>query len=179
MNQPFAISTLCVAVLLSCVVGTSGTASEPEFNRDIRAILSDRCFTCHGPDAGSREADLRLDDAAAALESGVLGESSEDSELWARITSEDDDYRMPPPSSNRLPLSEVEKELISKWLDNGAQYELHWSLNAVEDVTLPEVTDVSCCGTRLRSSRMYRSQTRHGAKIPSIALSVRSRRPSS
>ena len=145
MNQPFAISTLCVAVLLLCVVGTSSTASEPEFNRDIRVILSDRCFTCHGPDAGSREADLRLDDAAAALESGVLGESSEESELWARIMSEDDDYRMPPPGSNRLPLSEVEKELISKWIDNGAQYELHWSLNAVEDVKVPDVTDEAWC----------------------------------
>ena len=145
MNQRVAFWISSIALFLWCIVGSWAAASEPDFNRDIRSILSDRCFTCHGPDAGSREADLRLDDAAAALESGVLGQSSEDSELWARVTSEDDDYRMPPPSSNRLPLSEVEKELISKWLDNGAQYELHWSLNAVEDVTVPKVADEAWC----------------------------------
>ena len=69
---------------------------KPKFNRDIRPLLADRCFSCHGPDAEAREADLRLDDRQAAMAAGVFSLDVDESELWQRITSGDDDYRMPP-----------------------------------------------------------------------------------
>ena len=84
-----------------------------EFNRDIRPILSERCFTCHGPDAGSREADLRLDQRDAAIEaSAIVPGEPEDSEIWVRMISDDEDYRMPPPGANKSKLDARERELL-------------------------------------------------------------------
>jgi hypothetical protein len=101
------------------------------FNRDIRPILSDRCFQCHGPDKNQRKADLRLDvrDEALKLRDGVAaivpGDSSA-SALIARIHSEDPDERMPPPEVNKF-LSNEEKLLLKHWIEGGAEYEAHWA----------------------------------------------------
>jgi hypothetical protein len=107
-----------------------------DFNRQIKPILSDRCYLCHGPDEGTREADLRFDDeeeASAAIESG----EPDDSELIARIFSTDDD-QMPPADSN-LSLNEEEKELMKRWIAEGAVWEQHWSFVAPEKATPPKV----------------------------------------
>ena len=102
-------------------------ATPVDFNRQIKPILSDRCYLCHGPDEGSREADLRFDDeeeASSAIEPG----EPDDSELIARIFSTDDD-QMPPADSN-LSLNEEEKELMRRWIAEGAAWEQHWSFVA-------------------------------------------------
>src|SRR4051794_39500055 len=103
-----------------------------DFNRDIRPILSNKCFACHGPDDGKREANLRLDDAKIAtseLESGVTaivpGEP-EASELIHRITSVDVDVRMPPAEFNK-PLTSDEVDKLRNWIKQGAHYAVHWS----------------------------------------------------
>jgi hypothetical protein len=100
-----------------------------DFNRDIRPILSDRCFQCHGPDKEHRKGKLRLDDEASAkdLKKGVIVPGKPDeSELVYRITTEDEDDVMPPPDI-RKPLSEIEKKLLARWIASGAEWAPHWA----------------------------------------------------
>ena len=102
---------------------------EIDFNRDVRPILSDRCFQCHGPDEEQRQADLRLDladseeGALTVIKKGV----AEESELWHRIISSDPDLVMPPPESNKAPLNEAEQTTLKKWIDEGADYADFWA----------------------------------------------------
>ena len=118
-----------------------------DFNRDVRPILADRCFHCHGPDKETREADLRLDieeDAKRdfggyfAINSG----NAADSEVYYRIISDDDNDLMPPPESKRE-MTDEEKEIIRRWIDEGAEYEDHWSLVPPTQVTDVRVSDES------------------------------------
>ncbi|MEE2640277.1 MAG: DUF1553 domain-containing protein [Planctomycetota bacterium] len=114
-----------------------GNSSEIDFNRDIRPILSDRCFKCHGPDENSRQSDLRLDQREAAL-SVLEGKPPETSEFWRRITADDPEERMPPASS-KLSLSSAEKKKLKAWLSGGARYEVHWSFAPPRKPILPKV----------------------------------------
>ena len=96
-----------------------------DFNRDIRPLLSDNCFHCHGPDANTREADLRLDvetDAKADLGgySAIKDGDTEKSELIERLFSDDEDLLMPPPESEKR-LSPEQKELFKRWIDSRSQ----------------------------------------------------------
>lgn len=106
--------------------------SKISFNRDVRPLLSDRCFTCHGPDAAARKADLRLDtyeEATKTRKSGaaiVPGDAAA-SQVWKRIISTDADDVMPPPESEKHRLSESERALIHEWIESGALFEKHWS----------------------------------------------------
>lgn len=108
----------------------------PDFSREILPILSDKCFQCHGPDANHREADLRLDleEEAKASRDGypvlVPGRAAE-SELIYLITSEDEEERMPPLDSNKS-LTAEQKDLLTRWIDSGAEWGQHWAFNAVE-----------------------------------------------
>ena len=103
-----------------------------DFNREIRPILSNKCFACHGPDDGKRQAGLRLDDAkvaTAALESGAIAivpGKLENSELIQRITSTDESERMPPAESGKT-LSAEEIAALREWIKQGAHYATHWS----------------------------------------------------
>ena len=106
-------------------------SAEINFNRDIRPILSDNCFFCHGPDSEERKADLRLDvEEGAKVDLGgyraVDSENPEESELLARILTEDPDDLMPPPDSGKT-LEANEIALLQEWLEAGAPYETHWA----------------------------------------------------
>ncbi|MFM7562016.1 MAG: PSD1 and planctomycete cytochrome C domain-containing protein [Planctomycetota bacterium] len=119
-------------LLASGPLGLFADQPEIKFNRDIRPLLSDRCFKCHGPDSQTREAGLRLDRSEAAvaeLDSGeraIVPSDLEQSELVRRIRSTDPDLQMPPPDSGKQ-LSDREKELLEKWVREGAVYQPHWS----------------------------------------------------
>ena len=116
-----------------------------DFNRDIRPLLSDRCFACHGPDENTREADLRLDIAEGVVQGDstvVQANDLEASELYQRIISDDVDIVMPPPSTNK-PLSESEKDLLKKWIEQGAAWETHWAYLPPVKVKLPEANTPS------------------------------------
>lgn len=120
-------------IFLMCL---GAQAVEPiSFNRDIRPILSDKCFACHGFDEETREAKLRLDTPEGAFRKKKRGKSaivpgkSEESESWLRIISDDEDEVMPPPDSHKS-LNEVEKALIKRWIDEGAEYQKHWAFEA-------------------------------------------------
>lgn len=96
------------------------------FDRDIRPILSDKCYHCHGPDEQHRQADLRLDLKQAAMETAIQPGDADRSELVARILSEDPDSVMPPPDSNKT-LNAREKQLLQSWIAEGAAWTNHWS----------------------------------------------------
>jgi hypothetical protein len=137
------------AAAAACLGISAGTvAAEPalDFNRDIRPILSDRCFACHGPDAEDRQAGLRLDlreAATAGLESGataVVPGDATASELVARITSTDPDAVMPPPHVGK-PITPGEAEILKRWIAAGAEYRGHWAFERVERPALPAVRD--------------------------------------
>ncbi|RYD35544.1 MAG: DUF1549 domain-containing protein, partial [Verrucomicrobiaceae bacterium] len=117
------------------------SAGEVSFNRQILPILSDKCFHCHGPDAAHREADLRLDVREDAVMDAIVPGKSADSEAILRILSKDPDEVMPPPKSH-LTLTQGEKDLLKQWIDEGAEYEPHWSFIAPSAVVaVPDVTD--------------------------------------
>ena len=111
------------------------------YNRDVRPLLSDRCFHCHGPDDAARKAKLRLDVRGSAIESAILPGNAADSELVARIISDNEDDLMPPPDSGAKPLSESEIKILQDWIEAGAKYEKHWSFEPVSRPPLPEVVD--------------------------------------
>jgi hypothetical protein len=115
-----------------------------EFNRDVRPILSDKCFACHGLDAKKRKADLRLDMAASAtadrkgVRAVVPGDLTK-SALWARVNETDPDEIMPPPETHKT-LSAAEKEVLKKWIEQGAKFQLHWSFEPVRKVEPPKTS---------------------------------------
>ncbi|MFK7819310.1 MAG: DUF1549 domain-containing protein, partial [Planctomycetaceae bacterium] len=119
----------------------------PTFNRDVRPILSKKCFACHGFDAKNREADLRLDQAKNAFadrdgQRAIVPGNLADSEAWRRITSSDPDEVMPPPDSHE-PLSASEKDIIRRWIQAGAKYEAHWSFITPGKPSVPNVAGVT------------------------------------
>ena len=115
------------------------------YSRDIRPILSGKCFACHGPDEEAREADLQLDsfeDATRgdAESAAIVPGHSSRSELIRRLLSDDPDEQMPPPSSNKS-LTEEQKRLLQQWIDSGAKYEQHWSFIRPTLPATPQVAD--------------------------------------
>ncbi len=101
-------------------------AGEIEFNRDIRPILSDRCFACHGPAESDREADLRLDVEESAKASAIVAGNAAESEVVVRIFSDDPELKMPPADSGKS-LSPQERDLIKQWIAEGAEYQPFWA----------------------------------------------------
>ena len=130
-----------LAALLALLFLTAGASAgdAPRFNRHIRPILADRCFTCHGPDANAREAELRLDTAEAAHEWVIVPGDAASSEVIARITSDDPDLRMPPADSKKPALSAEQVEIIRQWIEAGAEYEPHWTYIPPKRAPVPEV----------------------------------------
>ncbi len=132
--------------LASAVIGSaSGAPQEIDFNRQIRPLLSDRCYRCHGADEAARKAGLRLDlepSAFAPLRSGagvaIQPSSLEKSVLWERIQSSDPDFQMPPRESH-LDLNGEEKALIGQWIEQGARWERHWAFAPVQDPAIPSL----------------------------------------
>ncbi|NEU08055.1 DUF1553 domain-containing protein [Flavihumibacter sp. R14] len=116
------------------------------YNFDVRPILSDKCFICHGPDANKREAGLRLDIADEAYKAlkekpsahALVPFKPQESEVFLRISSQDSAFLMPPQSSN-LKLTSHEISIIEKWIKQGAKYERHWAFTPPEKPTIPKV----------------------------------------
>src|SRR5713226_4657970 len=124
------------AVFVGMMLGSSARAEDAavEFNRDIRPIFSDKCYTCHGPDAGNRKTKLRFDvesgakiDLAKGRQAIATGDP-EKSEVYRRVASDDAAVRMPPAYMGREKLTVREIDLIRRWIQQGAQWERHWSL---------------------------------------------------
>lgn len=131
------LALLPALVLAPLAHATESAATEdaPEFNRDVRPILAEHCFACHGPDAADRAAGLRLD--VAEGEDGAYREkygsaaiapgSIDDSEVWYRLTTEFEDERMPPEDFHGDGLDDEERDVVRRWIEAGAPYEEHWA----------------------------------------------------
>ncbi|MEM0925593.1 MAG: DUF1549 domain-containing protein, partial [Planctomycetota bacterium] len=137
----------CLVFSVSCIADEAGNTADRapvDFNRDVRALLFDRCINCHGPDEEERAAGLRLDTAEGATDdlggyAAIVPGDSDSSELIDRIASDDPDVRMPPPGAGNA-FSPDEVALLRRWIDEGAAYQTHWSYVRPVRPTLPEVT---------------------------------------
>ncbi len=126
-------STLFILPLFTTTLATSFADEAVQFNRDIRPILSEKCWFCHGPDAEHREADLRLDQDPVVKQDGIFSQPVEDSTFHQRITSSDPEIKMPPPESGKS-LTADEIQLLKRWQTQGAKYEGHWAFSAPKSV---------------------------------------------
>ena len=134
-----------LAIFAALLTAVTGTAAPLSYNRDIRPILFDNCFSCHGPDSASRKAGLRMDkpeeatkpnkEGVAAIVPGDLAKSA----FIARITTKDEDDLMPPPESHKS-LKPEQIETLKRWVAEGAKYESHWSFIAPTRPAVPAVT---------------------------------------
>lgn len=140
---------LILGSLLLTSIATTSFAREVDFSQDIRPILSDVCFTCHGPDEQQRVSDFRLDTrdgAFAPLEDGhaiVPGDAGA-SLLVSRILSDDPDLQMPPPDSGRT-LSGEQRELLRQWIEQGAPWQDHWAFVSPQRPVVPSPDDADWC----------------------------------
>ena len=150
-SRPRAVAALWLLAVVLALTLPAGAAPDSEgkppagkvsFSREIRPILSDRCFKCHGPDGNARKKGLRFDvpdgqlDARADGTSIIKAGAPEESEMFLRITSEKPSRRMPPAASN-LTLKPEEVALIRRWIEEGAPFERHWSFIPVAEVPVP------------------------------------------
>ena len=133
-----------VMVFMVTAPAQSGDTSPINYNRDIRPILANSCYTCHGPDGKQRQGGFRLDLKTVVgqkLDSGhtaIVAGSAATSELVARITSADPDIRMPPADSGKS-LTAEQAKLIGRWIDQGARWQGHWSFQAPVAIKPPAV----------------------------------------
>ena len=127
----------CALGLLAVVGLSQAPAAEPvRYNRDIRPILSDKCFFCHGPDEKKRESGLRLDTREGALKkSAIVPGKPDKSELLRRVTTKDANDHMPPAKSKLPAITTAEVDLLRRWIAEGAQYEAHWAFVPLQPVT--------------------------------------------
>ena len=164
-RTPFVLTGIVAAGIAGALFLPSAThvrkASEPaaatvslvekgplRYGRDIRPILSDRCFLCHGPDRAKQQAGLRLDIRAEAVAprrngAAIVPGNAEASELWRRINDHDPHRVMPTPESGKRPLTDAEKNLLRRWIDEGAPYEDHWAFAAPKESAVPSVRDAA------------------------------------
>jgi len=138
-----AMSVLSHAAPLPGQDTTAAVLASIDFNRDVRPILSNHCFQCHGEDADARKADLRLDVRSVAIEMrAIVPAQADDSLVVARITSRDPDEHMPPVSANK-PLSEKQIAVLTQWISEGADYAEHWAFQKVVRPQTPTLTDAT------------------------------------
>ena len=170
-------AALITAVCAACSCAAADAPREIEFNRDIRPILSDNCFQCHGPDAKARQAELRLDreeDAVAARKDGpaIIRGKPADSELIKRITHANADERMPPADTGKK-LSAEQIELLRRWVEQGAKWQGHWSFIPPKRPPLQEVSDAAWMRNGLDAfilNRLDREGLKHSPEAQRMTL---------
>ena len=145
--QNIPAGSLRIGYLLLALFGAStlqaAEKAKLEYNRDIRPILADNCFACHGPDSAARKADLRLDQREVALEMATITPGKPDeSEMIRRILSTDASEKMPPPETKKS-LTKEEQQKLADWIKQGAEYQLHWSFIPPKRPELPKLKNPS------------------------------------
>jgi hypothetical protein len=149
-GRKFMQRSIVAWLLISVVAGRLANAAEPgdvkvDFNRDIRPILSDVCFNCHGPDKNQRKADLRLDVKEDVYKDRggyvlVVADKPDESELFSRLVDTDEKQRMPPPEALRQ-LTKAEIDLFRRWIEQGAEWQGHWAYIKPDRPAIPAVED--------------------------------------
>jgi mono/diheme cytochrome c family protein len=141
-RNPVLASSLAVALGLSAWPAGQARAGGPiEYNRDVRPILAENCFACHGPDSAARKADLRLDRRDDAVAMGAIEPGKpEESGLVERLNATDPHEVMPPPAVHKT-LTAEQKDLLSRWIAQGAEYQPHWSMIAPKRPATPKTSN--------------------------------------
>jgi hypothetical protein len=128
------------------VIAVSANAADPakpvDYTRDIKPILSDRCYACHGPDEKQRQKNLRLDVRESAVKSAITPGDADASELVDRLQAEEKDYYMPPPSSKKPRLTKEQISLIKRWINEGAKFDEHWAYVKPVRPQVPPLTPI-------------------------------------
>jgi hypothetical protein len=143
---PIRLAVGLCSVSLALAPLAAQAASSVRYGRDVRPILADKCFRCHGPDAKTRAAELRLDERDPAIQPrgddapAIVPGDPEASELWRRIVRDDDD-RMPPTDSGKTALTAAERAIVRTWIAEGAAYEPHWSFVPPQSTPVPAGAD--------------------------------------
>jgi hypothetical protein len=150
----FRLRLLCRILLLTIALARCSApaaaqappaAAAVDYQRDIRPILSNHCFPCHGTDQESRQADLRLDQRDAALAHGaILPGNAADSPLLQRVLSSDPEQHMPPAEFNK-PLNQTQQDLLQRWIQQGAEYQDHWAFQPLQAPAIPAERSDSWC----------------------------------
>ncbi len=135
--NPVYISAVLILLTTFAIADDDLRFDDLRFDRDVRPILSENCFHCHGPDVNARQADLRLDTEEGAKELAIEAGDAQASELIMRVTSDDPDTIMPPPDSERS-LTAEQIDVLRHWIDQGATYEGHWSFITPQRPSVPE-----------------------------------------
>ena len=175
------IIAVCVGLLWSTGSNSLCAQQAISFNRDIRPILSNHCFSCHGPDSAARKGGFRLDQrdsATRAAESGLLAIAPGQigsSQLITRIHSADPDLVMPPPETSRA-LTDAQKSLLERWIAEGAQYQPHWSLVLPQAATVPIVADDQWSRTEIDRFVLAGLRSQQLSPAPPAAPSILLRR---
>jgi Protein of unknown function (DUF1553)/Protein of unknown function (DUF1549)/Planctomycete cytochrome C len=141
-----AAAVASAGLLAGCGEGRAAStpAAALRYDRDVRPILAERCFMCHGQDAEKRQGRLRLDQAEGGPElRGAHDVVGADGELWRRISSSDPEERMPPADSGKPPLSDSQQATLRAWMEQGAAYEPHWSFVPPVRPPVPAVADAA------------------------------------
>ncbi|MCG6157351.1 PSD1 and planctomycete cytochrome C domain-containing protein [Rubinisphaera margarita] len=144
--RPFSCLSLASAIFACSLVSPAVAEDRIDFNQQIRPLLSDRCFACHGPDAEHREGGFRLDVQASAFGPGDSGDPiivaghPEQSAMIERITTDDTSLRMPPEDAPR-PLTDDEIALLKKWVEQGAEWQDHWSYRPLQRPAVPQLSN--------------------------------------
>jgi hypothetical protein len=137
------LKAFTVSISLAAVSVVQGEERRLSFNRDVRPILSNKCFLCHGPDEKNRKADLRLDNREGATTDlggykAITPGNPDESELVNRVSSTDSKEVMPPPKSKKGRLSQKEIATLRQWIKQGAEYEGHWSFLPLSEAAPPK-----------------------------------------
>jgi len=167
-DSRFRLRPLCGALLLTfalfqCSAQVAAQAlpasAAVDYQRDIRPILSNHCFPCHGADQESRQADLRLDQRDAALAHGaILPGKAADSPLLQRVLSSDPEQHMPPAEFNK-PLNQTQTDLLQRWIQQGAEYQDHWAFQPLQAPVIPAERSDSWCRGELDAFVLQRLKT--------------------
>ena len=141
------MSCACVFALLLAFTNAASADEKVDFNREVRTVLANSCFTCHGPDSAERKAELRLDTLVGATRdlggyAAVVPGDAAKSEIIARLKSDDPDLRMPPADSGKQ-ISPEQIEVLEKWINQGAEYRGHWAYERIERPETPVVKQVN------------------------------------
>ena len=171
-----------LAVALPGLAAGTAAPAGIDFNRDIRPILSEKCYSCHGPDAGQRQASLRLDtaDGIVAERNGkgpaVVPGSARQSPLFERISTPDPASRMPPGYLGHEPLSDLQIRQLESWIDQGAQWQPHWAFLPVRRPEPPPVRDRGWIRNALDAFVLHRLEENGLAPSPEAAQETLIRR---
>ena len=180
MKRPFLRPSPRFRFAASCALAwfagatLASAAEKVGFNRDIRPILSDKCFHCHGPDAKTREADLRLDTREGLFSEiddifPVVPGHPEKSEVLVRVLSHDKDEQMPPPKTNKT-LKPSEVELLREWIKQGAEFQGHWSFVAPVKPPVPGSAGVAPIDAFLRAKLTEKGLTSAGEASKEVLI---------